>query len=188
MSISVFTILRQCENCGNMFEAQKRTTRYCTTRCNSQNYKLKKRLEVKKEIETNSNQTLKAKPKVNFVNLELIKEKEFLTVRDVALLFGCSKDTVYRMIKSNEIQARNLNLKLTRIRRKDIEQLFEKPNIEKIEVLEIENCYVMDEIIEKYKISRNTIYNYGKKHNIGKIREKANTYYSKKDVDKLFNI
>jgi len=105
-----------------MFEAQKRTTRFCSHKCNSANYKLRKRLELKKEVETEVKQ--RVKPKVKPFDLEMIKQKEFLTVQEVALLFGCNKQTVYRMIESKEINATNLREKLTRIRRKDIEQLF----------------------------------------------------------------
>ena len=98
MSKTIFTILRQCEHCGNMFESQKRTTRFCAHRCAARNYKLRKRLESKKQVETDTLQRIK--PKVNVLNLELIKKKEYLTVPEVALLFSCSKKTIYRMIES----------------------------------------------------------------------------------------
>ncbi|RLZ09731.1 hypothetical protein EAH69_08055 [Faecalibacter macacae] len=51
MSEANIKILKQCLNCGNMFEAHKTTTKYCTHKCNSQHYKLRKRLEQKSEIE-----------------------------------------------------------------------------------------------------------------------------------------
>jgi excisionase family DNA binding protein len=41
----------------------------------------------------------------------MIKHKEFLTVKEVSVLFGCSKDTIYRMINANEINAFNLSKK-----------------------------------------------------------------------------
>src|SRR5690554_4930154 len=103
MSKANFTILKQCQHCAEMFEAQKRTTRFCSHKCSSANYKLKKRQELKKEVEAETKQRLK--PKVKAFDLATIKEKEFLTVADVSLLFGCSKKTVYRMIKANELNA-----------------------------------------------------------------------------------
>lgn len=186
MSTSTFKIIKQCENCGNMFESQKRTTRFCTHKCNSQNYKLRKKLERKKEVEKETFKKAIARPKTNALSLELIKQKEFLKVKELSILFNCSKQTIYRMINSNEINAVNLSTNLTRIRRKDIEQLFEKPILKEPDVLTTENCYTMDEIIEKYKVSRNTIYNYTRKHNIKRFKKGKFSYYSKVDIDKLF--
>lgn len=123
MSKTIFTILRQCEHCGNMFESQKRTTRFCAHRCAARNYKLRKRLESKKQVEADTIQ--RVKPKVNALNLELIKKKEYLTVPEVALLFSCSKKTIYRMIEAKEIKANNLLERMTRIERKSIDKLFE---------------------------------------------------------------
>lgn len=185
MSKANFTILKQCEHCAEMFEAQKRTTRFCSHKCNSANYKLRKRQELKKEVETETKQKLK--PKVKAFDLAMIKEKEFLTVTEVSKLFGCSKKTVYRMIEANEINANNLSERLTRIRRKDIERLFEPTNKEAPKELTPENCYQMNEIIKKYNVSRNTIYNYVGKHHIQRLKQNGITYYSKTDIDNLFN-
>lgn len=147
MSRTKFTILKQCEHCAEMFEAQKRTTRFCSQRCASRNYKLRKRLEAKKEVEAETRQRLK--PKVKALDLATIKEKEFLSVSEVAKLFGCSKKTVYRMIEANEINANNLLERLTRIRRKDIERLFEPTKKEEPKELNIKSCYQMNEIVSK---------------------------------------
>jgi excisionase family DNA binding protein len=184
MSKSNFTILKQCEHCGNMFEAQKRTTRFCSQRCASLNYKLRKRQELINEVEAETKHRFK--PKVKPFDFEMIKQSEFLTVAEVSILFRCSKKTIYRMIKANEVIAKNLSERLTRIRRKDIEQLFEPTKKEAPKVLTPEQCYQMGEIIEKYKVSRNTIYNYGKKYNIKRLKQKGITYYSKTDIDNLF--
>jgi excisionase family DNA binding protein len=186
MSSSTFKILRQCENCGNMFEAQKRTTRFCAHRCASQNYKIRKKLEVKSTVEAETFKQLK--PIVKALNIEMIRQKDFLKVNEVAALFNCSKQTVYRMIEANEIKAVNLRQKSTRIRRKDIEQLFDKPVNISPEILTINDCYLMKEIIDKYNISRNTIYSYGNKYKIKKLRQDGITYYSKTDIDNLFNL
>jgi excisionase family DNA binding protein len=185
MSKANFTILKQCEHCAELFEAQKRTTRFCSHKCNSANYKLRKRQEVKKEVEAKTKQLLK--PKVKTFDLEALKQKEFLSVAEVSKLFGCSTKTVYRMIEANELKASNLSERLTRIRRKDIEQLFEKPTKESPKELTPEHCYQMNEIVSKYKVSRNTVYGYGRKHNVQRLKQNGITYYSKTDIDNLFN-
>ena len=124
MSKSKFTILKQCQNCAEMFEAQKRTTRFCSHKCASQNYKLRKRLEAKKEIETKEIEQPIFKAKTKAVNLELIKTKEFLTVKEVAALLKYTKENDKKMINDRKIEDYNLSHRLTRIRRKSIEMLF----------------------------------------------------------------
>ncbi len=184
MSSANFTILRQCENCSKMFEAQKRTTRFCTHKCSSQNYKLRKRLDTKKQVEKESIRRIA--PKVRTINIELIKHKEYLRVVEVATLFGCSKNTIYRMIQSGELNAVNLLKHLTRIKRTDIEKLFEQPIPVKPDILTIENCYTMAELCQKYNVATNTIYGYVGKHNIERIKKNGITYYSKYCIDNLF--
>ena len=188
MTKANFTIIRQCEQCSNMFESQKRTTRFCSDKCNSQNYKMRKRLELKRDIEKIPFQTQRLRPKVKAFSLELIAGKEYLTVTEVSVLFGCSKDTIYRMIKADQIKATNLSEKLTRIRKKDIESLFEAPKKQTSYILNVSECYNMNQIVSKYSISRHTIYNNVSKHNIKRIKQNGITFYSKSDIDNLFTI
>lgn len=111
--------------CGNMFEAQKVSTLYCSHKCNSKHYKLKKKLERKEAAEAVLIQPQTFKPKVKAVDRATIKDKEFLTVRDVSILFGCSRPTVYKLIKLGKLRAKNIGLKQTYIRRSDIDKLFQ---------------------------------------------------------------
>ena len=190
MTASTFTILRQCINCGQMFESKKTTTKYCSHKCNQKHYKLRKKLEKKERSEnllTAQSTAQKLKPKVKALNYAFIKEKEFLSVREVAYLFNCNIKTVYRMIENNNINAVNLNDRMTRIKRTDIDLLFINSKKEKPTNLTVYNSYLMTEIVEKYKVSRNTIYNYGKKHNIRRMKHNGKTYYSKADIDNLFS-
>lgn len=127
MSGSTFKILKQCIHCGNMFEAQKVTTAYCSHKCNSAHYKLKKKLERKGIAESTTKDCPMAnfKPKVSALNKVLIKEKEFLSVKEVAALFNCSAKTVYSLIKCKKIPATNLAERMTIIKRSTIDKLFE---------------------------------------------------------------
>ena len=81
MSKANFTILKQCEHCAEMFEAQKRTTRFCSHKCNSANYKLRKRQELKKEVETETKQKLK--PKVKAFDLAMIKDNHIVAAGSI---------------------------------------------------------------------------------------------------------
>jgi excisionase family DNA binding protein len=75
-------------------------------------------------------------------------------------MFGISKDTIHRMIKKGLIGGANLGIRLTRVKRADLENLFstiempiekkkeEKPNFE------IGNCYTISEISTKLMQSK----------------------------------
>lgn len=124
MSKANIKILKQCLNCGNMFEAHKTTTKYCTHKCNSQHYKLRKRLEQKSDIEQTPILNTKFKSVTNQLDLVSIINKEYLTTKEVAFLLNCNTKTIHRLIKQNIIKSTNLGKRLTRIKRIDIESLF----------------------------------------------------------------
>lgn len=125
MSASTFKILKQCLMCGNMFEAQKITTGYCSHKCNSKHYKLKKKLERKEIAEMPLPVKSVFKPKIKAIDKALIKEKEYLTVREVACLFNCSPKTIYAIIRTGKFKATNLGARRTYIKRSNIDKLFE---------------------------------------------------------------
>ena len=111
--------------CGTMFQAQKITTQYCTHACNSRHYKLKKKLEKKGIAEAALSKTVQSfKATTTAMDVALIKEKEFLTVKQLAVLLGCNPKTIYSMIERGTINAVNLSKKKTLIKRTDIDKLF----------------------------------------------------------------
>ncbi len=64
---------RICQHCGNEFLARTTITRYCSHKCNSRDYKARKRAE-KIKISTKEIRYLKQ------LTFEELKSKEFLTV------------------------------------------------------------------------------------------------------------
>lgn len=88
MSTSKFRVLRTCEFCGKEFYAQKVTTRFCSRRCNELAYKQRRR----------QRQIIEAEAKVTQKPIEEVKEKEFLSLNDTAVLMGISKRCVYDLI------------------------------------------------------------------------------------------
>lgn len=107
------------------------------------------------EIESSNLQTIKIK------NQPLIdlKDKEFLNVRQLALLLGFSVKTIYRLINTKRINAYNFSERKTLIRRCDINALFEIPQIgfevvlrpiEQKTQTKIMDCYTITEIQKKY--------------------------------------
>ena len=124
MSTSKFRITKTCLHCSSLFEAQKVNTKFCSLSCAQKNYKLRKRIEQtggKLELpESGFN------PITNAVKKELVKDLDFLTVKEAAKLLNCCTKTIYRMIKLHTIKARAISQRKTLIRRKDIDALFEK--------------------------------------------------------------
>lgn len=123
MTASTFKILKQCLMCGNMFEAQKVSTLYCSHKCNSKHYKLKKKLERKEQAEIPFVEPTTFKPKVKAIDRAMIKDKEFLTVKEIAVLLGCAQKTVYSLIHSERLKATNIGKKRFIISQKHLNEL-----------------------------------------------------------------
>lgn len=108
---------RICQHCGIEFEAKTTVTQYCSDVCAKRAYKARQR---GKQIEVSNIETRRIVMKP----IEEIKAKEFLTVRDVAKLLNCSRQTIYNLINSGKLKATNLLKKKTLVRRVDIDRLF----------------------------------------------------------------
>ena len=149
-------VQRICQHCGNEFLARTTLTRYCSHKCNSRDYKTRKRAE-KIKISTKEIRYLKQ------VTFEELKAKEFLTVRQVAALISCSRQNVYKLINTGKLKATNILKKKTLVRRVDLDELFEQPkkfsNEKETEILpyDISNCYSVTEVQNKYGISDATV-------------------------------
>jgi len=107
-----------CKYCGNEFTARTTVTLYCSEPCNKRDYKARKR---NGKIEASNLETTRIKNK----SIEDLKTKDFLTVAETSVLLNCSKRSVYYYIKSGIIKATNLGLRITRIKRTDIDKLFD---------------------------------------------------------------
>ena len=110
-------IQRICQYCENEFTARTTVTKYCGDNCAKMAYKARQRA-VKVERSDLETVTVIQKP------LHEIKAKEFLTVKEVAILLNCSVRSVYKYIGNNRIRAVNLSQRLTRVKRSEIDQLF----------------------------------------------------------------
>jgi excisionase family DNA binding protein len=182
---SNISVYRICGFCDSEFLAKKTTTKYCSLKCASKNYK--RRLRNQK-IDNPNLQTIKIKNKP----LIDLKDKEFLNVKQLALLLGFSIKTVYRLINAKKINAYNFSERKTLVKRSDINALFEVPQtgfeivirpIEKRKNAEIKDCYTITEIQKKFNISNGALYNLIKRNNISKFSQGKFTYVAKKDIE-----
>ena len=175
-------IQRICQFCGNEFTARTTTTKYCSHKCNSRHYKKKVKDE---KIDTSNNETLRIRSR----NIEDVKTKEFLTVRDVSILLGCSLRTAYRLVNNGTIKGINLAERMTRITRTDLNSVLEKPKKEKTlpqptEFL-IDEHYSINEVQDKFGISQTGLQLLIKKNSIPKTKKGKYTYVSKVLINEL---
>jgi excisionase family DNA binding protein len=177
-------VQRICQHCSKEFTARTTTTLYCSHRCNSAAYKAKQRAG-KVEKSNNETRLIKNQP------IEELKAKEFLTVREVARLLNCSVRSAYYYIESGTIKAVNLGQRITRVKRSDIDKLFEQPQPEapqpEQQHYDISECYNLTEVLDKYSISATTLQNLIKRNSIPKIKKGWFVYVPKNVIDSLLN-
>ena len=181
-------VQRICKHCGNDFTARTTTTLYCSHSCNSAAYKAKIR-SGKVEVSNKETQRIKTQP------IEELKAKEFLTVRDIASLLNCSVRSVYYYIESGTIRATNLGQRITRVKRSELDKLFEQPRTvapqpesqPEQKQFDISDCYTLTEVQSKYGISETAVQNLIKRNSIPKIKKGWFAYVPKKIIDKLLS-
>lgn len=185
---SNISINRICQHCNGEFTARTTTTQYCSQRCNRAAYKAKIRAG---KIEQSNKETLRTKNRP----LDELKSKEFLTVREVANLLNLSIRTAYYQIENGTIQAVNLGQRITRVKRSEIDKLFNKPNTDTPQTekqpdqskLELSECYNLTEIQNKFGISQKALHEIIKRNKIPKIKKGWYAYVPKKEIDKILS-
>lgn len=180
-------VKRICQQCGIEFTALTTATAYCTKLCNNRAYKAKLRAG-KIEVSNSETKQIKNKP------IEELKAKEFLSVRDVAKLIGCSRQTIYTLINTDKLKAVNLLIKKTIVRRSDINKLFEQPQPQqpppsqpKLVEYQISDCYTITEVQHKFGISDSALNNITKRNNVPKLKKGKFTYVPKEIIDNLLS-
>jgi excisionase family DNA binding protein len=181
-------VTRICKCCGREFEARTTVTKFCGHACASRAYKAvlsKQRLE-KSDKETKS---------IRENSLEELKTKEFLTVRDAAMLLNSSRQTIYNLINSGIIYAVNIKVKKTLIRRSEIDNLFNLQEIVPIQKAKPKarrfkdvDFYSMGEMQTKFGISESGLYHLINRNNIPKFQKGNYVYVSKKIMDELLAV
>lgn len=175
-------IQRICEYCNNEFTARTTVTKLCSEKCRKANYKKRQRTQ---KIEKSNTETKQIKNK----SIIELKEKEFLSVREVAVLLGCSIRTAYRLIDLGTLKGVNLAERMTRVKRSEINKLLEQPQpLKQIKIeYDISDSYTINEVLEKYSISETALHNLIKRQSIPKIKKGWYAYVPKPIIDKLLS-
>jgi len=175
---------RICKYCGNEFVARTTQTKYCSHKCSQRSYKARVR-NVKKKKSDNQTFLIRNKPIIDVI------AKEFLTVKDTALLLNISTKTIYRLIEKGTIKAIRLSERKVLVKRTDIDKEFTKdykPAVKKVKPIpppEIE-YYTYKEIEQIYNLSKNSVWKIIKKQKIPTIMRNNKLHIDKIKIDRYF--
>jgi excisionase family DNA binding protein len=181
MGHSKLKIPRVCEHCGNTFEAKTVVTRFCSKKCINRADNARKKAE-RKEVKQ---QELIAKIPSN---------RPYISIAEAVLLFGISRDTIYRLVRMGKLPAVNLGERLTRISRAHIEAMFTPlpavPVVPEKQPMKMdysqEECYTLGEISEKYGVSHSTVRYTIRRNSIPQKHTGKYVYVPKVEIDKIF--
>lgn len=181
---SKIEVQRICQHCGNMFTARTTVTRFCSHKCSNAAHK--QRLKAGTIVLTKKETT-----KTINHSFDELKTKEFLTVREVSRLLNCSIRSTYYNIESGTIKAVNLGQRVTRVKRSEIDKLFEQPQPVTYQPeqkqFDISECYNLTEVQSKYGISEKALHEIIKRNSIPKIKKGWFAYVPKTVIDKILS-
>ncbi len=183
-------IEKVCEWCQQTFIAQKITTRYCSHSCNSKAYKSAKREEKHKSYKMVA-VGVKRMTQIEALSeaYEKIKDKEFLSVSETAVLLSVGRTTIYRYLKNNTLKAVQTQGK-TFIRRSDIDEKFDNSELYSArparEPKTITEFYTLSEIKKKFNVKDTWIYKVVRENEIPKTLINGKAIFSKKHIDNYF--
>ena len=89
-----YKIQRVCEECGKIFTPPTLMSKYCCSACSKKAYKKR---QIAKEKEAVRQALIRQIP----------SSKGYLTIKEAALIYGISKDVLYRMIRQGLLPSYN---------------------------------------------------------------------------------
>ena len=188
---------RKCAFCGREFTANSGVQKYCSVSCAD---------EAKRERKKRNGDFLKAaEPVIG------LRQQEYLTFSKAAILMGCSRQYIYKLVNQGKLKASRISNRMSFIRRADIERMLEsnpyhrilpgststpkksasssfpakKEKREKV-TDEVPDFYSGEEVMSLYKVKQSWLYTTAKRNRISICRIAGKNYYSKKHVDEFF--
>ena len=173
-----YNIQRVCEECGKIFTPPTLTSKYCCSACSKRAYK-KRQIAKEKEV---IRQALARR---------IPSTKGYLTVKEAVLLYGISKDVLYRMIRQGVIPSHNSGQRQTRLSRQYMDEHFKKKPMRrnsKKETLSFEpkDCYTIGQIAKKFHINEGTVLTHIRRNSIPTRQIGSYVYVPKSEIDKLY--
>ena len=158
---------RKCSFCGKSFVTRSGMQRYCSEACQA---------EAKRARVMQKNNLFKvAQP------LMEIQHQEYLTFSKAAILMGCSRQYIYKLVAIGKLKASRISNRMAFIRRAKRE----KREKESEEVLDF---YSGEEVMSLFKVKQSWLYTSAKRNHIPICRIAGKNYYSKKHIDEFFGV
>lgn len=189
---------RRCACCGREFTAYSGVQKYCSVGCAD---------EAKKERKKRHEDFLRAaEPVVG------LRQQEYLTFSRAAILMGCSRQYVYKLVNQGKLKASRISSRMAIIRRADIETMLEgspynkvvfgnrpKPassnrqqqqkKKEPVSVSDEPLTYISgEEVIASYKVKPSWLYTSAKRNQIPICRIAGKNYYSRSHVEECLGL
>ena len=187
---------RKCSFCGKSFVTRSGMQRYCSEACQAE----AKRVRVMQK----NNLFKVAQP------LMEIQHQEYLTFSKAAILMGCSRQYIYKLVAIGKLKASRISNRMAFIRRADIEQMLEGNPYHRIlpgntstprkssssslpakrekrekESEEVLDFYSGEEVMSLFKVKQSWLYTSAKRNHIPICRIARKNYYSKKHIDEI---
>ena len=177
-------VQRICQHCDKEFIARTTVTRFCSHACARHAYK--KRVKLGKTSKSDEETLM-----THIRPLEEVKSKEFLTVREVATLLNCSLRTAYYAVKSGTLNSVNLGQRFTRVKRSDIDKLFEQKiastPLSESKIVDVKEGYTLAEVQSRFGISEKGLHSLIERNKIPKIKQGKFVFVPKLLIDNLLN-
>ena len=190
---------KKCSFCGSTFETKSGMQRNCSEACQA---------EAKRARAMQKNNLFKiAQPMME------IQHQEYLTFSKAAILMGCSRQYIYKLVSCGKLNASRISSRMAFIRKADIEQMLEcnpyyrilpgststpKKSASSSQSLkkkqreeknsEAMDFYSSEEVMTLYKVKQSWLYTSAKRNAIPICRIAGKNYYSKKHIDEYFGV
>ena len=195
--------VRKCKYCGKEFVARNGMQKYCCEECQT------KAKEARKKRQQDFMNAME--PVIGLQN------QEYLTFAKAAILMGCSRQYVYKLVNEGKLAASRISSRMAFIRKADIEKMLagnpyhrvlptsrpKKPttkpaksnyeiSLPKSDDAQLESevlDYISgEEVMNIYKVKKSWLYTSAKKNQVPICRIAGKNYYSRKHMDKLFGV
>ena len=192
--------VRKCKYCGKEFVARNGMQKYCCEECQTKakEARKKRQLDFMNAVEP-------------VIDLQC---QEYLTFAKAAILMGCSRQYVYKLVNEGKLAASRISSRMAFIRKADIEKMLtgnpyhrvlptnrpkkasvpttkeRKANAKNVESnaqeSEVLDYISGEEVMRIYKVKKSWLYTSAKRNQVPVCRIEGMNYYSRKHMDALF--
>ena len=196
--------VRKCKYCGKEFVPRSGMQKYCCEECQTKAKEVRK-----KRLQDFMNAV---EPMID------LQCQEYLTFAKAAILMGCSRQYVYKLVNEGKLAASRISSRMAFIRKADIEKMLagnpyhrvlptSRPKKAKepgtksaknsmrfsdVEAVKEENevlDYISgEEVMSIYKVKKTWLYTTAKRNQVPVCRIAGTNYYSRKHLDVLFGL